>query len=248
MLQKLTNWLGGLIFTLKSRYWVKCNVYPLCILPYSHYKLSIDINQIVNEENCIIVRRSNKSEKDSFNDLDILREDIISEKDVPNLSMNLYGSKFTNEHLKYRCFGEAVNLWKGEKIKLSKYKTFYTVLETYSPIYFLIKDLHNKNFPYHRTNDKETQKFLKALNKVETIKDGKIKLNGTSNVIHTPNKLNYWHVELTIKDIQETEIRSTKSAWQKSAAEYAYKDIIVMSAKKIAPNNIYKIQNEVFLK
>ena len=245
------NWLKELIVMFTCKYWNKSKVYPICILPYLHYKLKIEdtsINQLVNEDNCVIVRRSGKSEVDSFNELEILKEDIISEKSVPNLSMNLYGSKFTNEHLKFRCFGEAINLWEGEKIKLSNYKSFYNILETHSPIYFLIKDLHNKIFPYYKTDDKDTQKLLRILGLNISSENGKVKLNGKSKVIHSPNKLNYWHVELQIKDNQESEIKNTNSAWQKSAALYAYNDIVVMSAKKNPPQNIFKIPSEIYLK
>lgn len=245
------NWLKGLIVMFNRKYWNKSKDYPNCILPYLHYKLRIEensINQLVNEENCVIVRRSDKSEVDSFNELDILREDIISDKSTPNLSMNLYGSKFTNEHLKFRCFGNAIKLWEGEKIKFSEYNACYSILESHSPIYFLIKDLHNKIFPYYKTDDTETQKLLKILGLNIQSENGKVKFNGKSSVIHSPNKLNYWHVEFQIKDIQEREINKTNSAWQKSAAQYAYNDIIVMSAKKNPPKYIYSIPSEIYLK
>lgn len=245
------NWLKELIVTFKCKYWERSNGYPICILPYSHYKLKIEdtsINQLVNEDNCIIVRRSDRSQEDSFNELEILREDIILEKSIPNLSMNLYGSRFTNEHLKFRCFGAGIKLWEGENIKISNYKACYSILKTHSPIYFLIKDLHNKVFPYYKTDDKDTQKLLKIMGLNISSENGKVKLNGKSNVIHTPNKLNYWHVELQIKDIQEAEIKHTNSAWQKSAAQYAYNDIVVMSAKKDPPQSIYIIPSNIYLK
>ncbi len=242
------NWLKELIITLICKYWDKNNSYPTCVIPYFHYKYKIDINHLICEDNCVIVRRSDKSEEESFNDLDILREDIISESDVPNLSMNLYGGKFNNTHLKFRCVRPATDLWNGEKIKISKYRTFYLLLDTYSPIYFLIKDLHNKEFPYYKTDDKETKKLLTALNLSTLSENGKVKLNGKSFVEHTPTKLNYWHVELQIKDVQDSEIKHAKSAWQKSAAEYAYKDIITMSARKRPPNPIYKIPAYLYIK
>ena len=249
MLQKLMNWLRELIVTLKCKFLNRdIEEYPVCILPYSHYRKRINIEDLSDKENCVIVRRSNKSSDDSFTEVGTLREDVIFAKDIPSLSMNLYGSRFTNSHLGFRCFDKAMELWDGiETIKLSNYTDCYSIISECSPVYFYLNTLHNRNFPYYRADDKETQKILKELNINPLSVNGKVEFAGSATVIHTPNKLNYWHVELEIKDARNTSIKYGKPEWIKSAVSLAYSNLIAIEALKVVPS-VFEIPTDTYSK
>lgn len=241
------HWLKELRISLICKYLDRYRNYPSCVLPYPHYKSCINIDRLADEENCVIVRRSDKFTDDTFNELGLIREGIILDKDLANMSMNLYGGKFTDEHLKYRCVGEATHPWEGEMIRVAKYKQTVNLLTRYSAIYFILKELHNKKFPYYRTDVKETRKLLVALKKTGVEEEGKIRVMGIANIVHTPNKLNYWHVELLLKSFSDELIKNVKSSWQISAAQFAYNDIIARNARKEPPSDIYQIPAECYM-
>jgi len=61
----------------------------------------LDIDYLIDKQDLFILRRSSKTTEDTFNDLGILRDDIINTKEIPGLSMNLLGAYFKIEHIKY---------------------------------------------------------------------------------------------------------------------------------------------------
>lgn len=207
--------------------------YPNTIIPQTYYKERIDISSVLKLKRPCIVRSSSKPFEETFNvETETLREDVILPKDVIELSMNLMGGRLKIRHLNYRVKKAAMNIWsKPEKPTIRKYQGLYEKTKIAIPIYFYLKDIHDKPFPYYRTNDTEAKKLIQFLNITPRVVNDNVEFEGKCFVKHTPNKLNYWHVEILLKGNDGNEIKAGKSAWIKSAAGESYKNIIAVSAK-----------------
>src|ERR1035437_2282444 len=107
--------------------------YPNCILPKSKYQCLLNIDHILNKQDLYILRRSNKLEEETFNDLGILRDDTINDKELPGLSMNLLGGFFKIDYIKYvpKMGTKAVQVWKGEKVYLYEFVNDYDIRNIY---------------------------------------------------------------------------------------------------------------------
>jgi hypothetical protein len=196
----------------------------------------MDMNKIAALKRPCVVRSSSKPFNETFNiETDTLREDIIFPKEIMGLSLNLIGGKLHLRHLKYRAKGSAMKEWrKPEKTTIKKYQNSFEKTKIAVPIYFYLKDINNKPFPYYRTKDSEAQKLIKALNINPPATDDKFIFEGQCFVKHTPNKINYWHVEMFLDDINKAEITpKNKSVWARSAATEAYKHIVSGNARSV---------------
>jgi hypothetical protein len=212
-------------------------IYPFIIIPKVSYIFPINIDGLN-----VIVRRSNKTEDKTFDEIGYLREDALISKidQFPNLSMNILGGKFETKHIRYKAkIGIATERWnEKERVLLIDYKDKWETWSNAIPIYFLLNDIHNIEFPYLRNSkDEETKKLRKAFSFLE--QGDKTRFFGKTFVEHEPIKLNYWHVELKLKDIRGDNIKKTDSAWKKMAAENALKDILLIKGRaKILKNQI----------
>lgn len=206
--------------------------YPPEILPQIGFKFPIDTNKLNSIGSFAVIRRSNKSKDNSFDSLGFVREDAIISKysELPNLSMNILGGNFKLKHLKYRPKGLSTKSWReNEEVLLVDYVDQWECLENSVPIFFPLKDIHTIEFPYEReSNDKETKKLMSAFSFLQ--KENKARFQGKTIVEHEPIKLNYWHVELKLKDVEEKSIKKADSTWKKSAAESALNDILLVKA------------------
>lgn len=196
--------------------------YPLSILPKKYYIRQMDMNKICTEIAPIIVRRSEKKQDEVFNKLGSLLENVFSEKEIPNMSMNLLGGQFKSEHIQFNPTKEATKIWDGQElIFYSKYHSLVQKLTTTTPIFFDVENIHNITLPYQRSKDKSISKLIDALYPKPMEKEGIYELKGKSLVSHEPTLLNYWHVEFQIKDFEDKLIKDTKSAWRKNVIETA---------------------------
>lgn len=214
--------------------------YPTAIIPKRNYINPIDIDALhSSNESYVTVRRSAKTEDETFNELHKLKEHAIvaNDKKILGLSMNLLGGKFEVEHIKFRTKNAGSESWKtGEPVYFfQKHKNDFEVLEeVLPPIFLYLKDIHEVRFPYRKQYDKETAKICKALSigiEIDENDSSKIILVGQSKVKHTPTNLNYWHIEFSLVDAEKKEIRRSDSKWQESATLAALQ-ILTAKAKK----------------
>lgn len=207
-------------------------IYPPKILPKKHFKFPFNTDELSKKGSFAIIRRSNKSKGHSFDSLGFVREDAIISKpsELPSLSMNILGGEFKPNHLNYKAKGAAIKNWEvNEPILLVDFMDDWEFLEDSTPIYFPLKDIHIIEFPYERNvGDKETKKLMAAFSFLQ--KEEKARFYGKTSVEHEPVKLNYWHVELKLKDVEGNTVKKADSAWKKSAAESALNDILLVKA------------------
>lgn len=223
--------------------------YPLSILPKNHYMSKINIDTLCKDISPVVVRRSTKPKEDIFNKFGLMREDsdIISRSEIPGMSMNLLGSAFKYEYIKFNPIGEGTKIWSGsERVSYFRYRQSFNVLPIATPIFFDVANLHDIEFPYKRNIDKEAVKLMGFLGIKPLEIDGKFELFGKSYVKHEPTCLNYWHVEFQIKDVQDNLIEKAKSAWQKEAANSALAHIQSSASSEYL--NIPEIPKSYFCK
>ena len=93
--------------------WIgKCD-FPVSILPKLNYVSIIDIQSLLNGQTVYILRRSDKSFNDTFNDLGKLREDAVTPKEIPFLSLNMLGGLFEPEHTRFKVLNNGMSRWKN---------------------------------------------------------------------------------------------------------------------------------------
>ncbi len=224
--------------------------YPIKILPRTNYRLEIDCNELISEDcNIVLLHRSNKNINDTFNELGHLREDSILAENVPRLSMNFLGSFFKIKFIKYSAINPATKAWGGEKIDHSLYAHLFTIKRPSIPIFFKASDLHNKKFPF--TLKKESPKakeYLKYFNTKIGKETEEARFDGSLQIKHSPNKLNYWHIELLLMSPTGNEIRYTKSPDNLTTATLALTERICKSGKKVIPVTPEIIQTKFYFK
>lgn len=218
----LQNWLKDLANicrnNLNSAY--VAVTYPVSIIPSIKYKQYIEIDNLISENEFVIVRRSEKSKSDTFDEFGWLREDaLISGYDsVPGLSMNVLGGKFQVKHISFNPKGIAAKEWVKDKDSFLWFRYIWkaTLLKITTPIYYKISDLHKKQFPYHKTTDKNFNKLMANLPVKPLIVGGKAHCFATSIIKHSPNKLNYWHIEFHLNDGIKPEKETIKTSQVKN--------------------------------
>src|SRR5688572_4365756 len=79
--------------------------YPWKILPRPTFANPINIENLVSETPAYIVRRSPLPLTETFNDVGILKDEALRSEEVAGLSMNLLGSHFKLDYIKFRTLG-----------------------------------------------------------------------------------------------------------------------------------------------
>ena len=223
--------------------------YPRKILPNRKFVKQIDIQKAIDSDKIYVLRRSNQSESETFNDLGLLREEAISDKntwkEIPSLSFNLLGGFFKTKHSKYSTNGKGSEEWDGASMisfwdfinlfEIKKFKGFYI---------FDAKDLHNITVPISSSEtNREAKKKLAQLKLIPINEDGKIMVNGKTIIRHVPTNLNYWHIQLEIiSPLHENKSipRGTGNEFAKSACSFVLTNILTTNAKKIAQFSVLK--------
>lgn len=203
--------------------------YPHSILPKTNYKSLIDIDELHSHQELVVLRRSSKSKEDSFNSVGVLRNDIINERDIAGLSMNLMGSFFKEQYIKFAPTNntKAVEKWPGlTKVHLSDFLTLYKTLPVVSPIYYSVSDLHNISIPYIKPNTKDIKDLLNNMNAKFEISGSNLVASGKILVTHEPTYLNYWHVELHLINLNSDPVERVKNNTHKVLANYIFEHIL----------------------
>lgn len=220
--------------------------YPSCILPKVSYQAKLNIDDLVNNFDIFLLRRSNKKKSETFNELGILREDAIVGNEVPFLSMNLLGGLFKAKHCKYnpKMKTKATEKWDGNKrIYLADFINDYAVLPITSQIVYNVKDIHNIPVPFSVSeSNKDGKKLFEALKakKVGT----RFELLGKTSIEHDPTNLNYWHAELVLWDFKSDPVVKYKNEWQTTSIGYIISHVLTMKAMQSPPPNLRKIRKQ----
>ena len=216
-------------------------LYPHSILPRKNYKSKINFDEHLLENEFILVRRTTKNPNEAFDELGYVRVDALIEnlRDVPGMSMNLFGGMFDETHLKYIPKGIGANIWDNNKsVKLWGNGNSFEIINVAYPIYFFLSKIHKQQIPFlRRKDDPNVKKLYQALKK-KLPEQENIDSEGYSSVSHEPVQLNYWHVEFNLLDnrtnqhVKRDKIRREGSNyWQNNLAKTALTDILIANAK-----------------
>lgn len=205
--------------------------YPHSIIPKPLFRERINFGELLSRQIVYILRRSDKLKGETFNELGYLREDIIFRKDVPNMSMNLMGTFFKEQYLRFvpEMGTKATENWDGKsKVYLSEFINKYKTITNCSAIYFEAADLHNIDIPYSKPHDKEAEKLFKTLK--HQIVDNIIIANSKTVLEHSPTYLNYWHIELSLLDFNSDPVKKIKNNFHKDSAGYFLLHVLSIKA------------------
>lgn len=228
----------------------KCD-YPVSILPKLNYVSLIDIQSLLDNQTVYIIRRSDKSEEDTFNELGQLRDDVLLPKDIPFLSLNILGGSFRPEHSKFRLLKNGRLRWSGGTfISILDYLNEYTKLDEYSLIYINANGVDRQSVPYAQPSNpelkKEVEKFEGFVVK-PTIIDGSFEFQGYTRLLHDPVCLNYWHLELNVLDFKGVAIKPRNSKYIENFCKTVISHIISANSFSTLPE-IKEIPKSVYYK
>lgn len=241
LLKALTNIFLTRLFFLFGKY-----RYPLVIIPKVNYCEQIDFSLIPISLEIFLIRKSNFSTiTETFTKLGTLKEEAILAKDLTGMSMSMLGGDLKIDHIKFRQLKKGAENWNGGMVYFIDYKNDFVESTEVIPIFFSLKQIHNISFPYYR-DDKEARQLIAALKLPVKTKENKFQLDGSYVVRHVPINLNYWHVELTLRDAQNKEIRRLEKTWAKSASLQILGQIVSVAFKETP--SISQIPESMFLR
>lgn len=225
--------------------------YPKKILPNPNYKKILDFDNITQVKNVFLLRRADMSFEDTFFKLGnqyFLKDDAIDYNRIPNLSTNLLGGGFKPDYSTFRIKRNtlAEKKWEGDNVYLSDHVGSYTKVEGGCVVYLNANNLHNVAFPYNLNFNpdfhNEVKNFQNVFSKniISNEKDEKIKLLGSTKVVHDPINLNYWHVELKVMDFAGKELKNASSKKHEQIAQHALNNLISINSFS-SVNVIYEI-------
>lgn len=196
--------------------------YPKELLPQRNYAHSLQFDRMLDFLPLTVMRRSDV--KIDYSAINRLPENCITKEDVVGLSMNLLGGSFkAEEHLRYRTKGRGNENWDGETISDVK-EGDYEIVKVESPVYFSCKEIHRVSIPYERhfnkRQDWETyHKNSSDVSYSEMVwrRDSPYEVCGEIYIVHKPTRMNYWHVELQISELEGKGmyIERTKANWNR---------------------------------
>lgn len=242
MLQKSNTLLKSLrnIFVCKYLRIIRKLDYPYYILPNTKFKIKIDLDSLIKNQDVYILRRSNLEVDETFEtiyDEIILNDDAIDDIRIVNLSVNLLGGNFQNKHNKYIAKREGALNWLGNKVLLSEHKNDYDIVENKGLIFINTRYLHNIEFPYNLPPDQNLHKdianFQKTFGSNRVVLNNPketIRLIGKSYFKHSPINLNYWHLELKVENYTEKAMETPKNKSDKRFLEQLFINIIKLNA------------------
>lgn len=227
----------------------KCD-FPVSILPKINYVSVLDLQSLLHDQTVYIVRRSDKSYNDTFNDLGKLREDAITPKEIPFLSLNMLGGLFKPEHIRFRVLNNGSNPWNNNDfISIFDFLNDFTLVDNYCIVYIEANGIDSQSIPYLQPATKDLTKeiniFFQHVDK-PIISDGSYKLEGETKLLHDPINLNYWHLELNILDYKQNPIKYKSSRYIEAFCKKVIDDIICANSfSKLTiipeiPKNFYR--------
>lgn len=252
--------------------------YPLEVLPLSCYKKRLNIDKLLNKYNELMVVRLVHGNTDKYKIITDKGEERISdsvfENSMVNLSMNLAGGKFnTNKeaHLPYLTKSEyGISEWNGKHVDKKEflYKENYMFNSPCFGLCFLVKDIHETTFPFHKSfnsqaeRDNFKQDVQKATKDWHGSYDAKlvsafenkhvpVTVRGRLKIHHMPTNGNYWHVTLDTYRPQNKKFvnPSEKQNNPDKKMFKALKQILIQGDKyKIDTIPKYKISRQYYIK
>jgi len=112
-------------------------IFPLEILPKRNYRPVINLSSLIENQSVFILRRSNASFSDTFNELGYLRESALIPKEIPNLSLNLLGGKFKPKDACFRIINNGQKKWmNNEPVFLCEYLKDFKKLDKIKLVIF----------------------------------------------------------------------------------------------------------------
>lgn len=228
--------------TLRTNF-LRCSgklIFPLQILPKRNYKSVMNISALIENQSVFILRRSDNSFSDTFNELGLLREKALIPKEIPFLSLNLLGGKFKPAYACFRIINDGQKKWiNNEPIFICEYLKDFKKLNTTCNIYLNANGIDNQSIPYEMTKnkplEKEINKFFNYIPKPH-IKDGKFELMGKTEIHHDPTKLNYWHVEYNLIDYKGETLKYNGSEYIKGFCKKVITDILCANSYNYYPD------------
>jgi hypothetical protein len=189
--------------------------YPRYLLPERYFRIFSLDELDYSSDNYFVLRRSACAKGATFDRFGTIAAEALlglsqdtgglNLKELQGLSMNILGGKFLPSHLEFRQLGKANNYW--PQFARVSYQEISNLIETTPedlrvPIFYQLKHLHNQPLPYFRQVDSN---FKKKIPKEFTLQTGIQELQAVVRVNHKPTYGNYWHVELSFKDVLSDE-------------------------------------------
>jgi hypothetical protein len=217
--------------------------YPVSILPKAKYKKEINLDLLIADQDLYVLRRSDKTAKETFTESGFLYEDVLLQTNVPNMSMNILGRLFKAKYIKFRPLlkTNGGKDWDGNySPKFSDLKNDFEKLKIYSPIFFKGADLNNIEIPCSREINNDSKNLMKQLKIKPDEEDGNFILKGQAKLKHSPINLNYWHIELVITDYKKVpkKIMDISNTWNFDATYFLLTHILTIKALKEIPLSI----------
>lgn len=201
--------------------------YPIRLIPRQNFRSEMDRSQLqqINpwlqrkcfcaESECCVEGDKNRVTRKAFGDSGLYK-----------MSVNILGGLFEiGDEKWHQLVGEEDNWTEGE-VDMEKYEDKYCLKDITTSIYFNFNsaDTLDWQFP-RRFNDKDEfdackEAIISGMSEEPTFsKKQEFTLKGHSECYHTPNCLNYWHVEVRsiIDSMPPTEIADNKQNYKKRA-------------------------------
>lgn len=189
--------------------------YPRYLLPTRYFRIFSLDELDFSSKNYFVVRRSAYDKNSTFDRFGTLTAQAllgisqdtgsINLKELQGLSMVILGGKFLPRHLEFRTLQKANDHW--PEFHPVSYREISELIETVPedlrvPIFYRLEHVHNQTVPYFRQVDNN---FKKKIPKEFALPKGMQQLLAVVQVKHKPTYGNYWHVELSFKDVLSKE-------------------------------------------
>jgi hypothetical protein len=223
----------------RIQFHLKSNKFPKEIIPKVGFLSKIPIDELIERQNLIVIRRVDKSSDETFNTIGTLREDALIPKEIPFLSLNILGGAFKIHHSKYKINKDGMERWDGNrKIKLFQFRDSFTEIDNYTIIFMDTSKINNQNFPYNQPKsteiNKEIANFFKHVG-LPSLSGGEFNLEGKIKLLHDPLNLNYWHAELNIIDFKGDSMKFKRSKYIEKLCSEIIVNIICINSYKAEP-------------
>ena len=178
-------------------------MYPLSLLPNILYKISIDVDCLIQHDDYSLIRRVDLPIDEVYDDaIDAFYPSIFTASQIPGMSTNLLCKNCGENSTNFTTSSKGSEPWDGTEVKIEDFNEMYHETPNHTNIYLPIRKMHNVSIPLKYSNDAGTKKDLerrKITGLVEMTEGDKeiLKGTGTIAVAHKPTFLNYWHFEFT---------------------------------------------------
>lgn len=217
--------------------------YPHRLVPKDTYRHCIDFDDLLSLfPSFRVVRRSHRQAADIFNDVGMIRADVLQPIEVPGMSLYMWCAPLREKDIHFIQKKPASNLWPtecllppAELMKCVDYR------DTVTAIYFRAADIHHRAIPYYRSReDKEAKGLAERLRLAFPPADSAFEFDATIRGLHVPVCLNYWHAEIRVQHPEGKTIENVKSTWKNMAMKQALELLLNPCASRgpHAPNSL----------